>query len=141
MARNPYLPYPARIEDVLVENEARDIKTFRLAFEDPASAAAFQHVPGQFAGEPVVTRAQKDHVRIARRRKNACPEGTQVVHVGYVVVETGEHRLRFLPCLLSYPQDVRAHRFLIPCMMPMFPFPRSFQRGGLHSAGVTPLLC
>lgn len=49
MSRNPYLPYPARIEDVLVENEARDIKTFRLAFEDPASAAAFQHVPGQFA--------------------------------------------------------------------------------------------
>jgi NAD(P)H-flavin reductase len=49
MARNPYLPYPARIEEAIVENEARDIKTFRLAFEDLKSAAAFGHVPGQFA--------------------------------------------------------------------------------------------
>jgi sulfhydrogenase subunit gamma (sulfur reductase) len=49
MARNPYLPYPARIEEVTVENEARDIKTFRLAFEDPMSAAEFRHLPGQFA--------------------------------------------------------------------------------------------
>ena len=49
MARNPYLPYPARIEEAIVENEARDLKTFRLAFEDGASAAEFKHLPGQFA--------------------------------------------------------------------------------------------
>ena len=49
MARNPYLPYPARIEEVIVENEAKDIKTFRLAFEDSGSAAEFRHLPGQFA--------------------------------------------------------------------------------------------
>jgi len=49
MTRNPYLPYPARIEEVVVENEARDIKTFRLAFEDSTSAAEFRHLPGQFA--------------------------------------------------------------------------------------------
>jgi len=49
MMRNPYLPYPARIEGVVVENEARDIKTFRLTFEDPTSAAEFRHLPGQFA--------------------------------------------------------------------------------------------
>jgi NAD(P)H-flavin reductase len=49
MSRNPYLPYPARIEEVVVENEARDIKTFRLAFTDSASAAEFRHLPGQFA--------------------------------------------------------------------------------------------
>jgi len=49
MVRNPYLPYPARIEGVVVENEARDIKTFRLVFEDPANAAEFRHLPGQFA--------------------------------------------------------------------------------------------
>jgi NAD(P)H-flavin reductase len=49
MARNPYLPYPARLEEVIVENEARDIKSFRLAFEDPESAAQFRHLPGQFA--------------------------------------------------------------------------------------------
>ncbi len=49
MARNPYLPLPARIAEVVVENEARDIKSFRLAFEDPGSAAQFHHLPGQFA--------------------------------------------------------------------------------------------
>jgi NAD(P)H-flavin reductase len=49
MARNPYLPYPARIGESIVENAARDIKTFRLAFEAPADAAAFQYLPGQFA--------------------------------------------------------------------------------------------
>jgi NAD(P)H-flavin reductase len=49
MARNPYLPYPARIEEVAVENAARDIKTFRLAFADPESAAEFRYMPGQFA--------------------------------------------------------------------------------------------
>jgi NAD(P)H-flavin reductase len=49
MARNPYLPYPARIEEATVENAARDIKTFRLAFTDPDTAAAFRYMPGQFA--------------------------------------------------------------------------------------------
>jgi NAD(P)H-flavin reductase len=48
MTRNPYLPYPARIETVAVENDARDIKSFRLAFQDGAGAA-FSHLPGQFA--------------------------------------------------------------------------------------------
>jgi NAD(P)H-flavin reductase len=49
MARNPYLPYPTRIEEVIVENDAKDLKTFRLAFRDPESAAEFSHIPGQFA--------------------------------------------------------------------------------------------
>jgi len=48
MARNPYLPYPARIDEIRVENEAKDIKTFRLVFEDPTAAAAFKFLPGQF---------------------------------------------------------------------------------------------
>lgn len=49
MTRNPYLPYPARIHGVEVENEARDIKTFQLAFEDASDAKEFQYFPGQFA--------------------------------------------------------------------------------------------
>jgi NAD(P)H-flavin reductase len=49
MARNPYLPSPARIREAIVENDARDIKTFRLEFEDSASAGEFRHLPGQFA--------------------------------------------------------------------------------------------
>jgi NAD(P)H-flavin reductase len=49
MTRNPYLPYPARLDETIVENESKDIKTFRLAMEDPADAAAFEYLPGQFA--------------------------------------------------------------------------------------------
>jgi NAD(P)H-flavin reductase len=49
MARNPYLPYPARIDEATVENESRDIKTFRIALEDPRDAAEFKYLPGQFA--------------------------------------------------------------------------------------------
>jgi NAD(P)H-flavin reductase len=49
MAKNPYLPYAARIDEVRIENEARDIKTFRLVFEDSANASEFAYLPGQFA--------------------------------------------------------------------------------------------
>jgi len=46
---NPYLPYPVRIERITIENDARDLKTFELSFVEPDHAAAFEHVPGQFA--------------------------------------------------------------------------------------------
>ncbi len=47
-ARNPYLPYPVRIEDIVIENEARDLKTFKLVFEQDADRAGFRYLPGQF---------------------------------------------------------------------------------------------
>lgn len=47
--RNPYLPYPVRIDEVLVETDDRMIKSFRLVFLDEADAEAFQFAPGQFA--------------------------------------------------------------------------------------------
>jgi NAD(P)H-flavin reductase len=46
---NPYLPYPVRIEKITVENDDRDLKTFRLAFLQPAHQQAFRYLPGQFA--------------------------------------------------------------------------------------------
>jgi len=46
---NPYMPYPARIERITIENDARDLKTFELVFLDPAHEKAFAHTPGQFA--------------------------------------------------------------------------------------------
>ena len=46
---NPYLPYPVRIERITIENDARDLKTFELSFVELDHAAAFDHVPGQFA--------------------------------------------------------------------------------------------
>jgi sulfhydrogenase subunit gamma (sulfur reductase) len=47
-AQNPYLPYPVRIDDITIENEVRDLKTFRLVFEQEADRAAFRYQPGQF---------------------------------------------------------------------------------------------
>ena len=41
-----YVPYPARLEEVIPETS--DIKTFRLRFLEETVAAAFAHKPGQF---------------------------------------------------------------------------------------------
>ena len=47
--RNPYLPYPVTIEKIMAENDAKDIKTFQLAFDNQADRDAFQYRCGQFA--------------------------------------------------------------------------------------------
>ncbi|MEW6266599.1 MAG: FAD/NAD(P)-binding protein [Thermodesulfobacteriota bacterium] len=47
--RNPYLPYPVRIDDVVVETEDKNLKTFKLVFLDPEDEKAFSYTPGQFA--------------------------------------------------------------------------------------------
>lgn len=49
MSDNPYMPYPAKIDQVIVENEGRDIKTFRLKFDRPEDRRAFDFRVGQFA--------------------------------------------------------------------------------------------
>jgi sulfhydrogenase subunit gamma (sulfur reductase) len=46
---NPYIPYKVRIESVTVENDEKDLKTFRLSFCDKADEVAFSHKCGQFA--------------------------------------------------------------------------------------------
>jgi len=46
---NPYMPYPVRIDQITIENEARDLKTFKVTFLDPEHKKAFKHIPGQFA--------------------------------------------------------------------------------------------
>ena len=46
---NPYMPYPVRIDEVTIENDERDLKTFKLVFLDPEHAKAFEYIPGQFA--------------------------------------------------------------------------------------------
>jgi NAD(P)H-flavin reductase len=47
--KNPYLPYPVRIEDIVVETEDRNLKTFKFKFLNPEDEAKFQYIPGQFA--------------------------------------------------------------------------------------------
>ncbi|MBN2443393.1 MAG: FAD/NAD(P)-binding protein [Spirochaetales bacterium] len=46
---NPYVPYPVTIEDITIENELKDLKTFKLVFDRPDDYKAFSYMPGQFA--------------------------------------------------------------------------------------------
>jgi sulfhydrogenase subunit gamma (sulfur reductase) len=48
-AFNPYLPRTVTIDGITVENDAGDLKTFKLSFVDKADAEAFRHQCGQFA--------------------------------------------------------------------------------------------
>lgn len=44
-----YLPYPVRIDRITIENQAEDLRTFRLKFLNPEDRAAFDFTVGQFA--------------------------------------------------------------------------------------------
>jgi len=46
---NPYLPYPVRIDDIIVESEDRSLKTFKFVFLDPKDEEKFSYRAGQFA--------------------------------------------------------------------------------------------
>jgi sulfhydrogenase subunit gamma (sulfur reductase) len=46
---NPYEPFPAQIEDIIIENDAKDIKTFRLHLTNKKDREDFKYMPGQFA--------------------------------------------------------------------------------------------
>ena len=47
--RNPYVPYPVTVRRITIENEAKDIKTFELVFDNPEDRQAFDYCCGQFA--------------------------------------------------------------------------------------------
>lgn len=46
---NPYLPMQVRIDSIVIENDAKDLKTFRLVFVHESDARTFRHKCGQFA--------------------------------------------------------------------------------------------
>ena len=46
---NPYIPAPVTIDDIVIENELRDIKSFKLSFLNEADKKSFNYLPGQFA--------------------------------------------------------------------------------------------
>ncbi len=46
---NPYLPLPVTIKKIIIENEARDLKTFDLVFDNEKDAKGFKYTCGQFA--------------------------------------------------------------------------------------------
>ena len=45
---DPYLPYKVTIRKITIENDAKDIKTFELVFDDPAQRKEYDFVAGQF---------------------------------------------------------------------------------------------
>lgn len=47
--QNPYLPYPVRIEDILIESEDKNLKTFKFIFLNPDDENKFSYMAGQFA--------------------------------------------------------------------------------------------
>ena len=47
--KNPYLPYPVRIDDVSVATTDRALRTYRLVFLNQEDEQAFDYLPGQFA--------------------------------------------------------------------------------------------
>jgi sulfhydrogenase subunit gamma (sulfur reductase) len=46
---NPYVPVRVTIDSILLENDEKDLKTFRLVFCDKGDEAKFNHQCGQFA--------------------------------------------------------------------------------------------
>lgn len=46
---NPYMPMPVKIDNVILENEARDIRTFKFSFVRKEDETDFSFLPGQFA--------------------------------------------------------------------------------------------
>jgi sulfhydrogenase subunit gamma (sulfur reductase) len=47
--QSPYTPNLTRIEKIISENEANDLKTLQLVFEDREAARDFEYIPGQFS--------------------------------------------------------------------------------------------
>lgn len=47
--KNPYLPYPVRIDEIITETEDKNLKTFKFVFLDPEDEKKFAYTPGQFA--------------------------------------------------------------------------------------------
>ncbi len=47
--QNPYYPYPVRIDDIVVETEDKNLKTFKFSFLNPEDEEKFAYWPGQFA--------------------------------------------------------------------------------------------
>ena len=47
--KNPYLPYPVRVDEIVTETEDKNLKTFKFVFTDSRDEEKFSYIPGQFA--------------------------------------------------------------------------------------------
>jgi len=48
LSDNPYLPFPARIQQIITETEDKNLKTFKVVFLNQADQERFTFIPGQF---------------------------------------------------------------------------------------------
>jgi NAD(P)H-flavin reductase len=56
--RNPYVPYPVAVQDIRIENQAKDIKSLALVFDNEEDERTFRYMPGQFAELSVFGRGE-----------------------------------------------------------------------------------
>ena len=47
--KNPYLPYPVRIDEIVTETEDKNLRTFKFVFLNPGDQKEFVYQAGQFA--------------------------------------------------------------------------------------------
>ena len=74
--RNPYLPLPVRIDDVVVETEDRNIKTFSLSFLNKEDKVGFKYTPGQFAELSVLGKGEAPFGMASSPTQAGCLEFT-----------------------------------------------------------------
>ena len=55
---NPYYPYPVRIDDIIVETEDKNLKTFKFKFLNPEDEEKFAYRSGQFAELSIAGRGE-----------------------------------------------------------------------------------
>jgi NAD(P)H-flavin reductase len=49
IVNNPYLPYPVRIADIMIDSPDKSLRTFKFEFLEPEDEKRFNYLPGQFA--------------------------------------------------------------------------------------------
>jgi sulfhydrogenase subunit gamma (sulfur reductase) len=79
--KNPYIPYPVRITQTVIETEDRNLKSFRLEFLSDKDQKAFDYKPGQFAQLSIVGKGEIP-IGIAS-------SPTEGVHLLFTVNKTG----------------------------------------------------
>ncbi|MCK4791187.1 MAG: FAD/NAD(P)-binding protein [Desulfobacteraceae bacterium] len=88
--KNPYVPVPMRIDNVVVETDDRDIKTFSLSFVAKEDEANFSYIPGQFAGLSYFGKGEAPFGMASSPTQNGCLEFS-ISKVG--VVTTALHNM------------------------------------------------
>lgn len=88
--KNPYVPVPMRIDNVVVETDDRDIKTFSLSFVAKEDEANFSYIPGQFAGISNFGKGEAPFGMASSPTQNGCLEFS-ISKVG--VVTTALHNM------------------------------------------------